>query len=236
MLMRGGGATCMVETGYLYPAPNSVFDLHYSIRTEGHYFAARDNQTLEILDNDRQARGALDAADQFVLLSDLRHATRCAASRTARSRSPISPTWRRRWTWWRPPTPPRALTPQALARASPPDSADGNLRAYEDLQDRRSENSDRRTDRQSDDKRPGHIDHEPGGDRRERAADVAAEILDAGNRGAIGLRRNCGDQRPFPGDAKRQEEHRERDEHDRLCRLLAVVASDGEQPRQSAGR
>jgi predicted dehydrogenase len=54
VLMRGGGATCMVETGYLYPAPNSVFDLHYSIRTEGHYFAARDNQSLEILDNGRR--------------------------------------------------------------------------------------------------------------------------------------------------------------------------------------
>jgi predicted dehydrogenase len=54
VLMRGGGATCSVETGYLYPAPNSVFDLHYSIRTEGHYFAARDNQTLEILDNARR--------------------------------------------------------------------------------------------------------------------------------------------------------------------------------------
>jgi hypothetical protein len=53
VLIRGGGATCVVETGYLYPAPNSVFDLHYSIRTEGHHFAARDNQTLEILDNDR---------------------------------------------------------------------------------------------------------------------------------------------------------------------------------------
>jgi predicted dehydrogenase len=54
VLMRGGSATCMVETGYLYPAPNSVFDLHYSIRTEGHHFAARDNQTLEILDNRRR--------------------------------------------------------------------------------------------------------------------------------------------------------------------------------------
>jgi len=54
VLMRGGGATCMVETGYLYPAPNSVFDLHYSIRTEGHHFAARDNHTLEILDNHRR--------------------------------------------------------------------------------------------------------------------------------------------------------------------------------------
>jgi predicted dehydrogenase len=54
VLMQGGGATCMVETGYLYPAPNSVFDLHYSIRTERHYFAARDDQTLEIVTNDRQ--------------------------------------------------------------------------------------------------------------------------------------------------------------------------------------
>jgi hypothetical protein len=44
----------MVETGYLYPAPNSVFDLHYSIRTENHYFAARDDSNLEIVGNDRQ--------------------------------------------------------------------------------------------------------------------------------------------------------------------------------------
>lgn len=53
VLMRGRSAGCMVETGYLYPAPNSVYDMHYSIRTEGHYFAARDNSLLEILDNDR---------------------------------------------------------------------------------------------------------------------------------------------------------------------------------------
>ena len=54
MLMQGGGASCMVETGYLYPAPNSVFDMHYSIRTDRHYFTARDNSTLEIVTNDRQ--------------------------------------------------------------------------------------------------------------------------------------------------------------------------------------
>jgi predicted dehydrogenase len=54
MLMQGGGASCMVETGYLYPAPNSVFDMHYSIRTDKHYFAARDNSLLEIVTNDRQ--------------------------------------------------------------------------------------------------------------------------------------------------------------------------------------
>jgi predicted dehydrogenase len=54
MLMQGGGASCMVESGYLYPAPNSVFDMHYSIRTDKHYFAARDKDTLEIVTNDRQ--------------------------------------------------------------------------------------------------------------------------------------------------------------------------------------
>jgi predicted dehydrogenase len=54
VLMQGSGASCMVETGYLYPAPNSVFDLHYSIRTENHYFAARDDSTLEIVTNDRR--------------------------------------------------------------------------------------------------------------------------------------------------------------------------------------
>jgi len=54
VLLRSGTATCVVETGYLYPAPNSVFDMHYSIRTTGHYFAARDNHTLEIVNNARQ--------------------------------------------------------------------------------------------------------------------------------------------------------------------------------------
>jgi predicted dehydrogenase len=54
VLMQGGGARCMVETGYLYPAPNSVFDLHYSIRTANHYFAVRDDSTLEVLTNDRR--------------------------------------------------------------------------------------------------------------------------------------------------------------------------------------
>lgn len=54
VLLRSAAATCMVETGYLYPAPNSVFDLHYSIRTERHHFAARDNETLEILDHARR--------------------------------------------------------------------------------------------------------------------------------------------------------------------------------------
>ena len=88
VLMRGGGATCTVETGYLYPAPNSVFDLHYSIRTEGHYFAARDNQTLEILDNARRREVRTMPLTNSLVLSDLRRATRCG--RLARGEKPIA--------------------------------------------------------------------------------------------------------------------------------------------------
>lgn len=53
VLLQGGGARCVIETGYLYPAPHSVFDMHYSIRTARHYFAARDATTLEISDDTR---------------------------------------------------------------------------------------------------------------------------------------------------------------------------------------
>lgn len=51
--LRAGNTSCLVETGYLYPAPHSVFDLHYSIRTSGHYVVARDASVLEISDNAR---------------------------------------------------------------------------------------------------------------------------------------------------------------------------------------
>src|SRR5690606_10115789 len=30
----------LIESGYLYPAPGGVFDMHYSVRTERHYFVA----------------------------------------------------------------------------------------------------------------------------------------------------------------------------------------------------
>jgi predicted dehydrogenase len=56
VLLQGGGARCVIETGYLYPAPHSVFDMHYSIRTSRHYFAARDATTLEIVSDDRTRR------------------------------------------------------------------------------------------------------------------------------------------------------------------------------------
>jgi predicted dehydrogenase len=53
VLLQGDGVRCVIETGYLYPAPHSVFDMHYSIRTAHHYFVARDATTLEISDDDR---------------------------------------------------------------------------------------------------------------------------------------------------------------------------------------
>jgi len=50
MVLRGGAAVCVVETGYTFPAPHMSFDLHFSIRSEGHYFVARDAESLEIYD------------------------------------------------------------------------------------------------------------------------------------------------------------------------------------------
>jgi len=53
--LRGGTVPCVVETGYLYPAPTGVFDLHFSLRTEKYYFVVTDAHKLEIVD-DQQKR------------------------------------------------------------------------------------------------------------------------------------------------------------------------------------
>ncbi len=53
VLLDAAGTPCLVETGYLYPAPHSVFDLHYAIRTERHYFVVRGPDALEISDDTR---------------------------------------------------------------------------------------------------------------------------------------------------------------------------------------
>ena len=51
VLLRAGAAACSIETGYVYPAPPSVFDMHFSIRTARHYFVAPDSRTFEIVDD-----------------------------------------------------------------------------------------------------------------------------------------------------------------------------------------
>ncbi len=40
VLLSGGGAHGVVETGYALPAPTSEFDLRFSLRSERHYFTA----------------------------------------------------------------------------------------------------------------------------------------------------------------------------------------------------
>jgi hypothetical protein len=59
-----------VESGYLYPAPKSVFDMHDSIRTEGHCFGTlrrpRDNrQPIANLDDMAAAMDLVQAAYAF---------------------------------------------------------------------------------------------------------------------------------------------------------------------------
>lgn len=51
VLLRAGTAAGSIETGYVFPAPPAVFDMHFSIRTARHYFIAPDRQTFEIVDD-----------------------------------------------------------------------------------------------------------------------------------------------------------------------------------------
>lgn len=50
VLLRAGPASCSIETGYSFPAPHMTFDLHFSLRSERHYFVATGTDQLEIFD------------------------------------------------------------------------------------------------------------------------------------------------------------------------------------------
>jgi predicted dehydrogenase len=50
--LESNGRLGLVETGYLYPAPTSTFDMHYALRSNELYVIAHDPQTVESLDND----------------------------------------------------------------------------------------------------------------------------------------------------------------------------------------
>jgi predicted dehydrogenase len=47
---------CTIETGYLFPAPTSTFDLHYAIRSRRNYCVVHDAQTLEVFDHDGRSQ------------------------------------------------------------------------------------------------------------------------------------------------------------------------------------
>jgi predicted dehydrogenase len=51
MLARGADR-CVIETGYLFPAPTSTFDMHYAIRTPQRYIVAHDPETIEVVESD----------------------------------------------------------------------------------------------------------------------------------------------------------------------------------------
>jgi predicted dehydrogenase len=47
--LRAGTTIGTVETGYLYPSSGAAYmDMHYSLRTPGHYYVARDSSHLEV--------------------------------------------------------------------------------------------------------------------------------------------------------------------------------------------
>jgi predicted dehydrogenase len=58
LALRAGSATCLAETGYLYPAPTSVFDLRFSFRADDHYVIALGPDEVEVSrrDGSREVR------------------------------------------------------------------------------------------------------------------------------------------------------------------------------------
>lgn len=54
--LSSGSRTAVIEAGYLYPAPVGVYDMHFSIRTDHHYFVARGPDEFEISDSDGSRR------------------------------------------------------------------------------------------------------------------------------------------------------------------------------------
>ena len=51
VVLERGADLCVIETGYLYPAPTSTFDMHYAVRTGDEYLVAHDPETVELVRN-----------------------------------------------------------------------------------------------------------------------------------------------------------------------------------------
>jgi predicted dehydrogenase len=49
MLQAQSGSLCLTETGYLYPAPTSTFDMHFAFRSPELYIVAHDATRVEIV-------------------------------------------------------------------------------------------------------------------------------------------------------------------------------------------
>ena len=51
VVLERGSDLCVIETGYLCPAPTSTFDMHYAVRTPNEYLVAHDPETVELVRN-----------------------------------------------------------------------------------------------------------------------------------------------------------------------------------------
>ena len=49
--LERGADICVIETGYLYPAPTSTFDMHFAVRSPSQYLVAHDPENVEIVRN-----------------------------------------------------------------------------------------------------------------------------------------------------------------------------------------
>jgi predicted dehydrogenase len=49
--LEKGADICVIETGYLYPAATSTFDMHYAVRSPTQYLVAHDPEAIEVVRN-----------------------------------------------------------------------------------------------------------------------------------------------------------------------------------------
>lgn len=56
VILSKGAARCVIETGYLYPAPPGVFDMHFSLASRDRYFVVRDPSAMDVIEQDGAVR------------------------------------------------------------------------------------------------------------------------------------------------------------------------------------
>ncbi len=56
VLLRSEAGASVVETGYIYPAPHMTFDMHFSVRTPRHHFAASDSKGIQVITDGGEPR------------------------------------------------------------------------------------------------------------------------------------------------------------------------------------
>ena len=54
--LQRGADLCVIETGYLYPAPTSNFDMHYAVRSPMQYLVAHDPETIQVVQNSNELK------------------------------------------------------------------------------------------------------------------------------------------------------------------------------------